>query len=262
MEFAIKNKEVILRMYRDGSSSYEIAKVLNTYPNKILRSLAYLGEEKRDYSEAQKIALEQGRSKHPTEGKKLDEKHKLKIGKSRSKSWSKISDEERERLSEQSRQNWESLPESKKNEIRDKSIEAIRRAGKEGSKTEKHLKKKLEAAGYRVDFHKTNLVMNSNLEVDLFLPGLKTAIEIDGPSHFFPIWGEEKFQKQVAADIIKQGILLDNGYVILRVKQIYKHVSITRMNELTARILQEIKKIEDSFPEEGNRLIEIEVGNE
>ena len=267
MEFALKNKDQILKMHHEGCSSYEIAESLNTYSTKILRSLTYLGKllhddenhYKRNYSDAQKLALEKGRSKHPTEGKTLDNNHKEKIGSSRSKAYHKLSDEEKRKISEMSKKNWEALGRAKQEEIRSLALESVRHASKFGSKTERHLNNGLVKAGYSVDFHKTGLVFGNNLEVDLFLPEVKTAIEIDGPGHFLPIWGEEKLIKQQIADTAKQGILINSGYVIIRIRQIDKSISLTKMNHLLSLVLKEIESIRKKFPSSKNRLIEIEV---
>lgn len=267
MEFALKNKDKILDMYHNGYSSYQIAESLGTYSTKILRSLQFLGkllhdnEEyfKRNYSEAQKLALEKGRSKHPTEGKKLDNVHKKKIGESRSKAYHNLTEEEKQKISDMSKKNWDALGRAKQEEIRSLALESIRYASKHGSKTERHLNNGLTKAGYSVEFHKTGLVFGNNLEVDLFLPEVKTAIEIDGPGHFLPIWGEEKLTKQQIADTAKQGILINSGYVIIRIRQIDKSISLTKMNHLLELILKEIENISNKFPSSKNRLIEIEV---
>jgi very-short-patch-repair endonuclease len=267
MEFALKNKDKIINMYNDGCSSYEIAESLNTYSTKILRALKFLGKLlyndethfKRDYSEAQKIALEKGRAKHPTEGKNLDKNHKEKIGASRSKAYHMLSNEEKMKIAEISKKNWDALGRAKQEEIRNLALESVRYASKFGSKTERHLNNGLLKAGYTVEFHKTGLVSNSNLEVDLFVPEVKTAIEIDGPGHFMPIWGEEKLTKQKIADTAKQGILLNNGYVIIRIRQIDKSISLTKMNHLLSLVLKEIESIGKKFPPQKDRLIEIEV---
>lgn len=267
MEFALKNKDKILDMYHRGFSSYQIAESLGTYSTKILRSLQFLGkllhnnEEyfKRNYSEAQKLALEKGRSKHPTEGKKLDNVHKKKIGESRSKAYHNLTEEEKQKISDMSKKNWDALGRAKQEEIRSLALESIRYASKHGSKTERHLNNGLTKAGYSVEFHKTGLVFGNNLEVDLFLPEVKTAIEIDGPGHFLPIWGEEKLTKQRIADTAKQGILINSGYAIIRIRQIDKSISLTKMNHLLELILKEIESISNKFPSSKNRLIEIEV---
>jgi len=267
MEFALKNKDHIIKMYHDGCSSYEIAESLNTYSTKILRSLKYLGRLlyedenyfKRNYSDAQKLALEKGRSKHPTEGKTLDKNHKEKIGLSRSRAYHNLSDDEKRKISEISKKNWDALGRAKQEEIRGLALESVRHASKYGSKTERHLNNGLTKSGYSVEFHKTGLVFDSNLEVDLFLPEVKTAIEIDGPGHFLPIWGEEKLTKQQIADTAKQGILINSGYVIIRIRQIDKSISLTKMNHLLSLVLKEVESIREKFPSPKNRLIEIEV---
>lgn len=267
MEFALINKDRILDMYNKGCSSYEIAESLDTYSTKILRALKFLGKVlhndedyyKRDYSEAQKLALEKGRARHPTEGKTLDKNHKEKIGVSRSKAYHSLSEEDKKKISDISKKNWEALGKAKQEEIRLLALESVRQASRLGSKTELHLNNGLSKAGYTVEFHKSGLVFGNNLEVDLFLPEIKTAIEIDGPGHFLPIWGDEKLMKQRIADTAKQGILINSGYVIIRIRQIDKSISLTKMNHLLSLVLKEIASIQENFPPPKSRLIEIEV---
>ena len=259
MEFAKRHKDKIISLYNKGMSSYAIAEELGTYSTKILRALEYLNVERRDYSEAQSSALKNGRSKHPTKGKKLSDSHKIKIGKERARAWSEMSDEEREKVSRLSREKWQQMTQEEKDNLSRMALEAVRLASKEGSKTERHLRNALEERGWKVEFHKQNLAMGTKLEVDLFLPEFKVAIEIDGPGHFLPIWGEEKLNKQQKADIIKQGLLLNQGYVILRIRQIDKSISLTRMNSLIQIVIEEVEKIRDKFPGKGQRLIEVEV---
>jgi very-short-patch-repair endonuclease len=103
------------------------------------------------------------------------------------------------------------------------------------------------------------LVPNERLEVDLFLPNLKTAIEIDGPSHFFPIWGEEHLARNLRSDSQKTGLLITRGFAILRVKHLAKHISTKHMRDLSNRIIEELEQIKLGFPKEDERLIEIEV---
>jgi len=137
--------------------------------------------------------------------------------------------------------------------------DAVRKAGKEGSKMEKFLLEALRSSGYVVQFHRKGLVPNEKLEVDLFLPELKTAIEIDGPSHFFPIWGEASLARNLRADAQKTGLLITRGFAILRVKHLTKHISTKHMRDLSCRIIEELEQIKLQFPSEDKRLIEVEV---
>lgn len=260
MEFARQHKERIIEAYlTENKSTYEIAKELGTYPNKIRNALAFLGVPRRSYSDAQKSALQTGQAKHPTKGKHFTEEQRKVLSEARAKAWQNISDEERQRLSNISKAKWEAMSDEEKYELRRMAAEAVREASKTGSKTEKYVQKGLNDAGYQVVFHSHDLIPNNQLEVDLFLPELRTAIEIDGPAHFLPIWGEEKLQKHILADAIKSGLLIKNGYVLIRVKQIDKTLSLKRKEDVLNAILEQVRKIEESFPEETNRLIEIEV---
>ena len=67
------DKQVIELYNEKNKSTYEIAKQLETYPNKIRRTLIKHGYELKDKSAAQKAALNSGRSLHPTAGKKRTE---------------------------------------------------------------------------------------------------------------------------------------------------------------------------------------------
>lgn len=62
----------------------------------------------------------------------------------------------------------------------------------------------------REDFPHITITQNdrsllpSGLEVDVFIPNIKLAIELNGPIHYFPLYGESKFRKIQAADAMKQ----------------------------------------------------------
>ncbi len=71
------------------------------------------------------------------------------------------------------------------------------------------------------DFPTLKTVLNdrallaSGLEIDIVVPRLKLAIELNGPVHYSPIFGKEKFAKVQAADISKQGEIQSLGYSLL-----------------------------------------------
>ena len=104
-----------------------------------------------------------------------------------------------------------------------------------------------------------NFTANENLEIDLYIPELKTIIEVDGPSHFLPIWGAEKLQKQIKADSQKTGLILSKGFVIIRVKSITDFVSLTSKENLVQNIKSILENIKEVFPPKSKRFIEIEL---
>lgn len=259
MKFARENKDQILHLHNEGCSSYEIAEKLGTYSTKILRALKFLGAESRDYSTAQKNALKRGRSKIPTEkGTKLSEKHKELISEGRAQAWADMSEEERERLRNISREQWANMTDEEKHNLRTLAAKANRKAAVEGSKAEQYIRDELRALGWDVRFHERNLTVDQALEVDMFIADIKTAIEIDGPSHFLPIWGEDVLQRHQAADAKKNGLLLNEGYAVIRVKQLSKTLSQKKQREVLAAIVENLDRIKVEFPPEGKRLIEVE----
>ena len=258
-QFLEKYKEYIIDQYvNQKKSTYEIAQDIGTYPNKIRRTLNTLGVDLRDRSSAQTVAIETGRHEHPTRGKKRTEAEKIAISNGMSNFWDNMEEAERERRSKISKEQWASMSEEDKANLRRLAAEAVRKASKEGSKIEKFICEGLTGAGYDVIFHKKGLIPNENMEVDLFVPGIKTAIEIDGPAHFLPIWGEESLQKHIRADAEKAGMLINRGYVVLRVKNLIKNISQKRMRDILNQVIDELEKIDKKFPSSAKRLIEIE----
>ena len=253
-------REYLIEQYVNSKRSFaDIASEFNTYPNKIRREAIRFGIKPRDKSNAQKNALKSGRHKHPTKGTQRSKETKIKISNRVSENWKNISQEEYDRRIKQAQKRWENMPQSDKDALMKAAGDAVRKAGKEGSKMERFLLEMLRESGYVVQFHRKGLVPNEKLEVDLFLPELKTAIEIDGPSHFFPIWGEDSLARNLRADAQKTGLLITRGFAILRVKHLTKHVSTKHMRDLSYRIMEELEQIKLQFPSEDKRLIEVEV---
>ena len=250
------DKKVIELYCEENKSTYEIAKFLETYPNKVKRTLIKHGYELRDKSEAQKAALKSGRSSHPTAGKKRTKEEKVLISQSLVSYWDSMSDKERKKRTIQAKKNWDNMTAEQKEKMRSKGIAAIRVAAKEGSKLEKIFAHRIERAGYTVKMHEV-IIPAENLEIDLYIPALKTIIEVDGPSHFLPIWGEDKLQKQINADLRKSGALLSKGYAIIRVKSLGQE-SLAKREQLIGQVLTHIYEIADEFPPKSKRFIEVE----
>lgn len=249
----------IIEMYNDQSkSTYEIAKSLDTYPNKIRRTLLKHGYKLKDKSQAQKNALKSGRCAHPTAGKKRTQDEKLRISEGMETHWEKMTEEQRQDRVNQAKERWKKMDASQKEKMCRLATDAIRKAGKEGSKLEKFVMDKLIESGYTVDFHNKTLIPNEKLEIDLYIPALKTIIEVDGPSHFLPIWGEEKLQKQIKADLQKSGRILSRGFAIIRVKAI-ANASLKKKENLISNIVSTLKSIEKKFPPKTKRFIEVEL---
>ena len=101
------NEQKIVDLYTKGSkSTYEIASLFNTYPNKIRRVLIKNKIELKNKSEAQKNALDKGISKIPTQGRKRSKEERLKISKSQKMTWSKMDKKKYDSHVTKAKQRW------------------------------------------------------------------------------------------------------------------------------------------------------------
>ncbi len=237
----------------------DIAKELDTYPNKVSRALKRHGIKLRDKGTAQAVALKQGRSSHPTKDKGHSEESRLKISESVAQSWENLSDEEFESMRESARRQWANMTEQEKDNLRKAAVPGIKRASVEGSKLEKYIRAELTKANYVIEYHRKGIIPNSNLELDIYLPEMATAIEIDGPSHFIPIWGQDALNKTIKSDNEKNGLLRHHGIMVLRVAQKRKTLSQKSMRDTWRAIETELKTISKKMPTKEKRFKEIEV---
>lgn len=220
----------------------QIADKLESYPNKVRRLGTKLGFQFRDKSASQKVALQTGAISHPTKGKKRTKEEKLAISEKMAVYWANLSDEDLEARADLARENWEKLTDSQKAAIQKLAVRGRLDAAQNGSKLEKLILELLISNDYKVKFHVEHTLLNEKFHLDLLLPEYKTAIEIDGPTHFEPIWGNEAFQKKQDADNRKDGLLLNAGYYVVRVRQ-EKNLSQKLVREISERLLETLEKI-------------------
>ena len=252
-----QKKSMLEKEYCDNLLSFaEIADKYSTYSNKVRRDAIKLKIKIRNKSDAQKIALKSGRHEHPTKGKSRPDHVKEKIGNSMMETWEGLSDKELNARKKKARDNWEKLSDDDRANIIHKANLAVRKSSDEGTKLEKFLLEKLLSDGYQVDFHKEHFLLNTKLQIDLFLPTISVAIEIDGPSHFEPIWGQDVLDKNVKYDSKKNGLILGKGLVLIRIKQ-NKDYSKARANLIYSKLTDQLKAIKDKYPPSGQRYIEI-----
>jgi len=252
------DESYVIKKYGEGSSTIAIAKELDTYPKKIERILKKNGESLRSRSESQSLAIREGRAKHPTKGTKRTEEEKTKISMGVEKAWQEMPAEAKERFRESAKDRWEKIAPEKKREMQEKAGRALRMACLEGSKQEKFLNSKLQEMGYEVVMHKKGLI-EGNFEIDLLLPELNTIIEVDGPQHFLPIFGEDKLAEVIKMDSIKNGLLISKGYCVIRVKYLCKHISRSVERRLWDLVSEQVEKVSSSFPPKHKRFIELEI---
>ena len=224
-------------------STSQIAKELSTHPTTIRRLLQKFKIPLRDKSEAQTLALKNKTAIHPTEGKPRSQADKEKIYQGTYSYWQNLSEKEKAKWCKMKKKEWKALSREEKKEKCRLAAKAVRKTVKDGSKLERYLCGELRSMGYRVEFHKENFLLNTRLQTDLLLPEQRICVEIDGISHFDPIHGEEKLDKQKRADREKNGLLLANGFHVVRLKAIYKTLAKARMKEYLTSVLKAIEDL-------------------
>lgn len=239
-----KKKAFLLQEYEQKKKSFsDIAKENNTYANKVRRDAIKFKINIRDKSEAQKNALNTGKISHPTKGKKRPDHTKEKIGNAVLKSWESMSESDLKKRKLKAKINWENKTDDEKNLILREANLAVREASKKGSKLEIFLFNKLLENGYSVEFHKEQSILNTKLQIDLFLPKENIAIEVDGPSHFEPVWGEDALKRNKKYDNTKTGLIIGKGLFLIRIKQ-SKDFSKTRASMIFDKLIHIIDSIE------------------
>jgi very-short-patch-repair endonuclease len=239
-------QKIIFSYVEDQDSLSMIAERYGTYVNKVRRLLKRSGVPIRTFSESQKIALDSGRNEHPTKGRKRTPEEKEKISSAVSKAWDGFSDEKKELIREGAAERWHNKTDAEREEMALAAKKGMQKAAVIGSKMEHFIQNDLERRKIPVIFHKKELVSNENLEVDIFVPSYNTAIEIDGPTHFLPIFGEERLIKTQTSDREKLGLLTQNGYNILRLKCLTKSVSVAKARKITDAIVEFLNGLGDS----------------
>ena len=207
--------------YESGDSIPIIAKEYGWSESKVSRTFKKMGVKIRSRSESTKLALETGRATNPTKGKTHSKEAKELMSKRRAETWEKGGEEAKKKLSEKAKENWAKKSDFEKTNMLSKAGQALRRVADEGSAAEKFLVEKLRAHGYEVEYHNKKIVYG-DFEIDILLPKEGIVIEIDGPHHFSPIFGEDRLARTQEMDQIKNGVLISKGLKVLRIKYVAK----------------------------------------
>jgi very-short-patch-repair endonuclease len=221
-------------------SAGKIAEKYKTYPNKILRTLRKAGINVKDRAEVQKEALETGQRAHPMKGKKHKKESKKKIGQKVMETYDGFSDDKKKEIEEIHRIRWNERTAESIIDMRTKGTQAIRKSSVEGSKLEKYLFENLQGRGFAVYMHQ-NITENQKLEVDLIIN--KVAVEVQGPSHYDPIYGQDKLMKNKQADLEKLNLLLQYGYSVIYIRNTCKRKSEVYYSGILKMLLETYEEV-------------------
>lgn len=257
----ITKEELIKKYVEEKQSTYKIAEDYDTYAGAIRRLLHKYNIPVRDLSSAQKLALTEGRSEHPTKGKKHTEEAKHLIGYKNQHNYAELSSKEKMKRKKICKEKWEQRSEEEKEIFRNKGIEAVREAAVTGSKLEKYLCAGLIKHKFHVDFHK----QFDQQHIDIFLhekvgPFSGVAIEVNGPSHYKDIWGSEAFRRQTSSDAKKFGFFAGKNFLSIVVKNISGKCSQIKMGQALKEIIDILELTDEGGITENYYEVEIKHG--
>lgn len=259
------SKEWLQEEYHTKNRSFDdIAKELGTYAQKVRRQVIKFGIVIKDKHTAMKAAIQSGRLSHPTAGKKRSIEELHAIAKGVAKSWKQLTKAQLDDRIKKSQDAWNRMSDEQRLTLQRLAEKGCRKASQEGSKAELFLKDELVKAGYRVECHKKHIIQNKQLHLDIFLPEFSTAIEINGPSHYLPVWGEEQLQKTIRSDQKKAGLLALDDILLIRVV-FMGEPSMSRCVEIGKELLETVQKIKDGSVDRSVTVIkigEVDIQNE
>jgi len=236
------NEQDARKLYvEEGMSMRQVAQKLGVPLASLSRFMKKHGIVSRDKGEAQKNYLKE--NDHQMKGKKHTDSTKDKISKGLGEFWDTLPEEDKEAMKQKIgsawRRKWEQMSENDRKIMMEGLSSKAREMQGQGSRLERFIAEELRKRGYTVEERSTNYTAGKQFEVDIALPKEKIAIEVDGPTHFLPIHGEEHLKAQQERDARKDDLVNSAGYNMLRIRDNNGPLSKIRID----RIEQAIKEI-------------------
>lgn len=244
------NRDVLYKEYvENGKSFYQMEKEYGIPQARLRYQAKTMGIPIRTKEQAQQLAVKEGRCYNPSAGKPVSPEIRAKIARTLQERYKNMSEEEKEAKRERSRQQFKNNPEAAQRFMKS-GQEAAKGIAQKGSNVEKYIYKELLDRGYIVSQHRECLIQSEKMHIDLLLEREHIAIEIDGPSHLRAVYSEEDFVAKKEKDQRKNGLLLQDGYGVIRAGVERGRSLITKIN-----LLNEILEAVEELKKNPNRVI-------
>lgn len=238
------NEEEVRRLYlEEGLSMRGVAKKIGAPLATLSRFMKKCGITARDKAQAQKNFLKD--HDHQMKGRKHSDATKKKISHSLGDFWDSLDDDEREafrrKIGSAWQRKWAGMSEQERKLMMEGLSNKAKAAQGKGSRLERYIAEELRKRGYLVEERSIHYTAGKNFEVDLALPNELIALEVDGPTHFLPIYGDEHLEKQKQRDARKDDMINAVGYSVLRIRDNNGALSQLRIDKIEQAI-EEIKQ--------------------
>lgn len=239
------NEDKIRELYHDkGLSMRAISKELEVPLATLSRFMKKYGISSRSKAQAQKNFLRE--NNHQMSGHKHSSDTKEKISKGLGEFWDGLTDEQTEEIKHKMgsawKKKWASMNDNQRRSTMENLSNKAKEAAGQGSKLERFIAGELKNRGYTVEERSVNYTAGKSFEVDIALPKERIAIEVDGPTHFIPVYGEEHLEQQQDRDARKDENILSTGYSVLRIRDnngACSRLRIDRIEEAIKEIMQD-----------------------
>jgi len=237
------NINEVRRLYiNEGLSMRKVSQELKVPLATLSRFMKKNGITARSKAQAQKNYLKD--NEHQMKGRRHSDETKKKISSSLGEFWDGLSDDEREAVKRKIGQAWQRKWQSMSDADRRLMMQGLASKAKEaqgkGSRLERFVAEELRKRGYIVEERSTHYTAGKDFEIDLALPNEMIAIEIDGPTHFLPVYGQEHLDQQQERDARKDDQVNAIGMSVLRIRDNNGPLSQLRID----KIEQAIKEIQ------------------
>lgn len=233
------NAQVVRELYLEqGLSMRSVAETIGVPLATLSRFMKKQGIFARSKGEAQKNFLKE--NDHQMKGRRHTAETKKKISSKLGEFWDSLSDDEREEVKKKIgsawRRKWAGMSDAERKLMMEGLSARARDAQGQGSRLERFIAEELRKRGYVVEERTTNYTTGKDFEVDLALPKERIAIEVDGPTHFLPIYGEEHLAQQQERDARKDDMINTTGYSVLRIRDNNGPLSQLRIDKIVQAI--------------------------
>lgn len=245
---SIDMNEVKRLIEQENLSTYQVAEKLGCNQSHIVRMRAKYNKDNpknaiktRSKSEAQKEYVNRT-GKHQRIGTTHSDESRESISDSMRKIYdSERGNEIRDKIAEQRQTEWYNKSQNERTQILQNLKQSSRAKAQSGagSNFENFLAEKLQEHGFKLEQRTQNYTPGKKFHVDIALYMDKIIIEVDGPTHWQPIYGEEELKKVQAKDQGKDNTLTANGWNVLRVQDSSGSLSRARF----VRVLDAVNEI-------------------
>lgn len=245
MKAKIIQERTLRRLYLDeGLSLRKIAAQLQRPLSTVNKYMKKYGIDRRSKSGAQSLFLEN--NDHPMQGKHHSQETKDQISGTLGAFWNDLDDakreEYRERVGSGWKRKWAAMSDGEKTNMIAELNAAGRAKQGQGSRFERFVAAELNKRGYAVEIRTHNYMPSAKFEVDIALARQGVMIEVDGPTHFMDIYGEDALKRQQEKDAEKDEYLTQAGFGVLRVQDNNGPLSQVRIERITNKIEEMTEK--------------------